>query len=112
MENKENIECSIMNEVREMRRKISAEFGHDLNRLVAYYQELENEMRKSGKYKFADPPSERSGSEEVVFDSLVSVQFAHEEFEVIKTLAKSRGISPTNLIREWVVERIDQTHAT
>ena len=37
MENKENIECSIMEEVREMRRKISAEFGHDLNRLIAYY---------------------------------------------------------------------------
>ena len=47
MENKKIIECSIMNEVHEMRRKISAEFGHDLNRLVAYYQEVENQMRKS-----------------------------------------------------------------
>ena len=60
MENKKTSECSIMKEVREMREKISAEFGHDLNRLVAYYQELENEMQKSGKYKFADPPSEES----------------------------------------------------
>ena len=60
MENTKIIECSIMDEVREMRRKISAEFGHDLNRLVAYYQELENEMRKSGKYKFADPPSKKA----------------------------------------------------
>ena len=59
MKNKENIECSIMEEVREMRRKISAEFGHDLNRLVAYYQKLEAEMRKSGKYKFAAPPNEK-----------------------------------------------------
>ena len=58
MKNKETMKCSIMDEVREMRRKISAEFGHDLNRLVAYYQEMENEMRKSGKYKFADLPSE------------------------------------------------------
>ena len=33
-----------MEEVREMRRKISTEFGHDLNRLVAYYQELENKV--------------------------------------------------------------------
>ena len=49
-----------MDEVREMRRKISAEFGNDLDQLVAYYQKLENEMRKSGKYKFADPPSEES----------------------------------------------------
>ena len=68
------MECSIMDEVGEMRRKISAEFGHDLNQLVAYYQELETEMRKSGKYKFVDPPSENSESEEDVFDSLVSVQ--------------------------------------
>ena len=108
MENKENIECSIMEEVREMRRKISAEFGHDLNRLVAYYQEVENEMRESGKYKFADLPNEKPEFEEDVFDSTVSVQLAPEELEAIETLAESRGISPANLIREWVVERIDQ----
>ena len=101
------MECSIMNEVREMRRKISEEFGHDLSQLVAYYQELETEMRKSSKYKFVDPLSEKSGSEEVVFDSLVSVQFAPKEFEVIETLAKSRGISSENLIREWVLEHIE-----
>ena len=101
------MECSVMEEVREMRRKISEEFGHDLSRLIAYYQELETEMRKSGKYKFVDPPSEKPGSEKVVFDSLVSVQFAPEEFEVIETLAKSRGISSENLIREWVLEHIE-----
>ncbi len=107
MENRKTSECSIMEEVHEMRRKISAEFGHDLNRLVAYYQEVENEMRKSGRYKFADPPSEKSESEELVFDSRVSVQLAPEEFEIIETLAKSRGISPGNLIREWVLEHIE-----
>ena len=101
------MECSVMEEVREMRRKISEEFGHDLSRLVAYYQELEAEMRKSGKYKFTDPPSEKSESEGDVFDSLVSVQLAPEEFEVIERLAKSRGISPENLIREWVLEHIE-----
>ena len=63
MENKETMECSIMEEVREMRRKISAEFGHDLNRLWTYYQELENEMRKSGKYKFAALPNEKPESD-------------------------------------------------
>ena len=63
-----------MDEVGEMRRRISAEFGHDPNQLVAYYQELETEMRKSGKYMFVDPPSENPESEEDVFDSLVSVQ--------------------------------------
>ena len=100
------MECSIMEEVREMLRKISAEFGHDLNRLVAYYQELENEMRESGKYKFADPPSKKHESKKDVFDNLVSVRLEPEEFEIIETLAKLRGISPENLIREWVVERI------
>ena len=71
MENKKNIECSIMDEVREMRRKISAEFGNDLNQLVAYYQELENEMRESGKYKFADLPNEEPKSEEVNCSEMV-----------------------------------------
>lgn len=44
--------------------------------------------------------------DEPVFDSLVSVQLAPEELEVIETLAKSRGISPANLIREWVLLHI------
>ena len=107
MENREIMECSIMDEVREMRCKISAEFGHDLNQLVAYYQGLEDKMRKSGKYKFAVLPNEKPQSEEDVFESLVSVQLAPEEFEIIETLAKSRGISPGNLIREWVLEHIE-----
>ena len=63
MENRKISECSIMEEVHEMRRKISAEFGHDLNRLVTYYQELETEMRKSGKYRFAASPNERPESD-------------------------------------------------
>jgi V8-like Glu-specific endopeptidase len=52
-----------MDEVREIRRKISEEFGHDLSQLVAYYQELETEMRKSGKYKFVNTPSEKPESD-------------------------------------------------
>ena len=63
MENKENMECSIMDEVREMRRKISAEFGHDFNKLAAYYQKLDKEMRESGKYKFAALPNEKPESD-------------------------------------------------
>ena len=45
--------------------------------------------------------------DEPVFDTLISVQLAPEEFEAIETLIKSRGISLADLIREWVVERID-----
>ena len=46
---------------------------------------------------------------EPVFDTLVFVQLALEEFEVIETLAKSRGISHGNLILEWIPERITST---
>ena len=51
----------VVEEVREIRMKISEECGHDLNRLIAYYQKVEKEMRKSGKYKFVDPepPAEK-----------------------------------------------------
>ncbi len=51
----------VVKEVREIRMKISEECGHDLNRLIAYYQKVEKEMRKSGKYKFVDPepPAEK-----------------------------------------------------
>ena len=56
----------VVKEVREMRYKISEKCGHDLNRLLAYYQEVGKELRKSGKYKFADsePPAEKPTSTE------------------------------------------------
>ena len=56
----------VVKEVREMRMKISEECGHDLNRLLAYYQKVGEEMRKSGKYKFAnpEPPAEKPASTE------------------------------------------------
>ena len=49
--------CEIVKEVREMRYRLSAEFGHDRSRLYAHYQEVEKELRKSGKYKFAESPA-------------------------------------------------------
>lgn len=55
----ENTECEIVKEVREVRHKISARFDHDVSRLVAHYQELQEKMRQSGKYKFADLPSKK-----------------------------------------------------
>lgn len=56
----------VVKEVREMRMKISEKCGHDLNRLLAYYQKVGEEMRKSGKYKFVDPepPAEKPASTE------------------------------------------------
>ena len=43
-----------INEVRRIRHEISARFGHDIGRLVAHYQKIEEEFRRSGEYKFAD----------------------------------------------------------
>ena len=45
-----------------MRMKISEECGHDLNRLIAYYQKVGEELRKTGKYKFVDPEPFREKS--------------------------------------------------
>ena len=59
IENAESTECEIVKEVREIRHKISARFNHDVGQLVAHYQELEEKMRQSGKYKFADLPNEK-----------------------------------------------------
>ena len=47
-----------IDEIRRIRQEISARFDHDIDKLIAHYQALETEYRKSGKYKFVDPPSE------------------------------------------------------
>ena len=58
----------VVKEVREMRRKISEEFDHDLGKFIAYCQELEKEWRKSSKYQFVNSESalEESKSTESV----------------------------------------------
>lgn len=45
-----------IDEIRKIRYKISARCDHDVGKLIAHYQELEKEYRKSSKYKFVDPP--------------------------------------------------------
>ncbi len=54
----------VVKEVREMRMKISEKCGHDLNRVLEYYQKSGEEMRKSGKHKFVnpEPPAEKPAS--------------------------------------------------
>lgn len=52
------MERSELAEIRRIRHEISARFDHDVGKLVAHYQEIEKEMRKSGKYKFVDAPPE------------------------------------------------------
>ena len=48
-----------IDEIRRIRREISARFNHDAKKLGEYYRELDKKYRKSGKYKFVDPPSEK-----------------------------------------------------
>ena len=52
MEKDSNEMSDVMKEVREMRLKISEEFGNDLAKFIAHCQEVEKEWRKSGKYRF------------------------------------------------------------
>ena len=47
-----------IDEIRKIRREISARFDHDIRKLGAYYQKLDEEFRKAG-YKFVDSPSEK-----------------------------------------------------
>jgi hypothetical protein len=39
--------------IRQVRHEISAEFGHDVDRVVDYYRSVEEELRQSGRYRFA-----------------------------------------------------------
>ena len=48
-----------IDEIRRIRREISERFDHNVGKLIAHYQALEQEYRKSGKYKFVDPPDEK-----------------------------------------------------
>ncbi len=45
---------------------------------------------------------------EPVFErqDVVTVRLEPQDVEIIKAIAKSRGISYRNLIQEWVIERI------
>jgi len=43
-----------IDEIREVRRKISAEFGHDPRRLMAHYVEYEKQLKREGRYHFAE----------------------------------------------------------
>lgn len=52
-----------IDEIRRIRREISARFDHDVNKLIAHYQALEQKYRKSSKYKFVDPPTEKPKAE-------------------------------------------------
>ena len=56
-----------IDEVREVRRKISAEFGHDPRRLMAHYAEYEKQLEREG-WRFAEAPVEKSEVEMILRD--------------------------------------------
>ncbi len=39
--------------IRRVRHEISAEFGHDVDRVLDYYRSVEEELKHSGRYRFA-----------------------------------------------------------
>jgi hypothetical protein len=45
----------IIREVRRIRHLISQECGHDVRKIAEYYRTYEEELKRSGKYRFADP---------------------------------------------------------
>ena len=49
---KKQTDDPIITEVRAARHKISAEHGHDTQRLGNHYIKLQEKMKKTGKYKF------------------------------------------------------------
>jgi hypothetical protein len=61
-------------------------------------------------YDLTDFEDELEEVDEPVFElsAQLLVALAPGELETLNALAQSRGISPENLIREWVVEHIDQ----
>ncbi len=46
-------------EVRRVRHEISEECGHDVDRLVSFYQKMEEDLRASGEFRFVSDRPKR-----------------------------------------------------
>ena len=55
-----------IDQIRRVRQQISAENGHDLRKVAEYYRGIENELRASRRFKFADEPKPQAHAESVV----------------------------------------------
>ena len=53
-------------EVRRIRQQISAQHGRDVKKIADYYRQLEQELRKSGKYRFIDEQHGGAEQEDVI----------------------------------------------
>ncbi len=45
----------VIRDVRRIRHRISQECDHDVHKVVAYYRAFQNQLKESGKYRFANP---------------------------------------------------------
>ena len=45
----------IIREVRRIRHRISGECDHDVHKVVAYYRAFQDELKRSGEYRFYNP---------------------------------------------------------
>lgn len=45
-------------EIRRIRHQISEECGHDIRKVAAYYRRVEEELKKSGDFRFEEQSSE------------------------------------------------------
>jgi hypothetical protein len=49
--------------IRQVRHEISAECGHDVDRVVAYYRGVEEQLRRAGRFRFAACAARREPTE-------------------------------------------------
>lgn len=43
-----------IDEIRQARHEISEECGHDLHRVASYYRQVEEELKRSGRFRFEE----------------------------------------------------------
>jgi len=48
-------------EIRKIRHQISEQCGHDIHRIAAYYRQVEDELRRSGEFRFEETSDTSQG---------------------------------------------------
>jgi hypothetical protein len=48
--------------IRKIRHEISEECGHRVDKIVAYYRAVEDELKRSGEFRFAENPTRTESS--------------------------------------------------
>jgi hypothetical protein len=54
-----------IDQIRRVRHQVSAENGHDLRKVAEYYRRIEDELRATGRFRFADEPTQEARPESV-----------------------------------------------